>query len=162
VPEEAALIARLASLGKTFVAAESCTAGLVAARAARIPGASAALWGSFVTYQVEAKVRALGVDAVLLARHGAVSRETAEAMARGALERSGADYAVSVTGLAGPDGDGSGTPVGTVWVGVAGRGGAVRAACFRFAGERNAVREAAAGAALEELLRYVDTEGVSA
>jgi PncC family amidohydrolase len=147
------LIAALASASQTLAAAESCTAGLVADRLARVPGASRVFWGSFVVYMADAKTRLLGVDPGLIRRHGAVSRETALAMASGALEKSGAHIAVSVTGLAGPDGDGSGQPVGTVWIGIARRGLPSDAVVRRFAGDRNALRAAAALGAIEELLK---------
>jgi PncC family amidohydrolase len=151
----ALLIETLASASQTLAAAESCTAGLVADRLARVPGASRVFWGSFVAYAVDAKARLLGLDPELIRRHGAVSRETALAMASGALEKSGAHIAVSVTGLAGPDGDGSGQPVGTVWIGIARRGLPPEAVARRFAGDRNAVRSAAAQGAIEELLHRV-------
>jgi PncC family amidohydrolase len=151
----ALLLETLAAASQTLAAAESCTAGLVADRLARIPGASRVFWGSFVTYAADAKERLLGVDPALIRRHGAVSRETALAMASGALEKSGAHIAVSVTGLAGPDGDGSGQPVGTVWIGIARRGLPPEAVACRFAGDRNAVRSAAAGEAIAELLKRV-------
>ncbi|MDR1248464.1 MAG: nicotinamide-nucleotide amidohydrolase family protein [Treponema sp.] len=154
----APLIEALAAASQTLVAAESCTAGLVADRLARIPGASRVFWGSFVTYAADAKERVLGVDPELIRRRGAVSRETALAMASGALEKSGAHMAVSVTGLAGPDGDGSGQPVGTVWIGIARRGLPPEAVVRYFAGDRNAVREAAAAEAIAELLRTIYRE----
>jgi PncC family amidohydrolase len=128
--------------------AESCTAGLVADSIACVPGASNVFWGSFVTYRIEAKVAMLGIDPALLDRYGAVSEETARAMAEGALEKSGADISASVTGLAGPDGDDRGTPIGTVWIAAAIRENdgtcRVRTECFRYQGGRAAVREAAA------------------
>jgi PncC family amidohydrolase len=95
----------------------------------------------------------LGLEEEALNRHGAVSRETALAMAKGALDRSGADMAVSVTGLAGPGGDGSPAPVGTVWIGKAVRGGEPEAVLFRYSGSRNEVRISAAKDALEELIK---------
>jgi PncC family amidohydrolase len=95
----------------------------------------------------------LGLEEEALNRYGAVSRETACAMVKGALERSGADMAVSVTGLAGPGGDGTGTPVGTVWIGTMVRGGEPGAAVFRYSGSRNEVRISAAEDALGELIK---------
>jgi PncC family amidohydrolase len=148
----AALVRRLEGLGKKAAAAESCTAGLAADLIARIPGASRVFWGSFVTYTIDAKIRMLGIDGALIQKFGAVSRETALAMAEGALEKSGADCAFSVTGLAGPGGDGSGLPVGTVWIATALTGGETRASAFRFSGERNEIRAAAAKKAITELL----------
>ncbi len=94
--------------------AESCSGGLLAARITRIPGASAYLAGSIVSYANEAKSELLGVDPALIERHGAVSPEVAEAMAVGALDRFGADVAVSITGIAGPDGGSEEKPVGYV------------------------------------------------
>jgi PncC family amidohydrolase len=126
--------------------AESCTAGLVADSIACIPGASEVFWGSFVTYRVEAKTAMLGISRALIERHGVVSAETARAMAESALKKSGADLSASVTGLAGPDGDDRGTPIGTVWMAVAVRensGSRVRLERFCYGGGRAAVREAA-------------------
>jgi nicotinamide-nucleotide amidase len=94
--------------------AESCSGGLLAARITDVPGASAYMAGSVVSYSNEAKAELLGVDPALIERHGAVSPEVAEAMARGALERFGADVAVSITGIAGPDGGTEEKPVGYV------------------------------------------------
>jgi PncC family amidohydrolase len=151
------LIETLAAASLTLAAAESCTAGLVADSIARVPGASRVFWGSFVTYSVDAKIKLLGIDPGIIRRHGAVSRETARAMAEGALEKSGADVAVSVTGLAGPDGDGSGQRVGTVWIGIARRGaGDAEAVCYQYTGDRSAIRTAAAAAAITELLKRMN------
>jgi nicotinamide-nucleotide amidase len=94
--------------------AESCSGGLLAARITNVPGASAYLAGSVVAYSNDAKVNLLGVDPKLIEKHGAVSSQVAEAMARGALERFDADVAVSVTGIAGPDGGTKDKPVGYV------------------------------------------------
>jgi PncC family amidohydrolase len=151
----AELIETLAASSRTLAAAESCTAGLVADLIARVPGASRVFWGSFVTYSVDAKIQLLGVDADSIRCHGAVSRETAIAMAEGALEKSGADAVVSVTGLAGPDGDGSGQPIGTVWIGIARRGLPGEAVSHRYTGDRNAIRNAAAAGAIAELLKRI-------
>jgi len=148
------LVRRLSVLGKTVAAAESCTAGLAADLIARIPGASRVFWGSFVSYSPEAKIRMLGAEEKTLKQYGTVSRETACAMARGALERSGADYAFSVTGVAGPGGDG-GIPAGTVWIATAQKDNEVRAELFEFRGSRNRVRRKAAEKALDELLKIL-------
>jgi PncC family amidohydrolase len=138
------LIERASAAGFSIALAESCTAGLAADILARIPGASRVFWGSFVCYTPDAKHRMLGIDRDLVGRFGAVSRETALAMARGLAERSGADLAVSVTGLAGPGGDGSATPAGTVWIGRSIRGGEPAAGMYRYDGSRSDVRLAAA------------------
>jgi PncC family amidohydrolase len=150
------LVETLAASSLTLAAAESCTAGLVADLVAQVPGASRVFWGSFVTYSVDAKIKLLGVDPVTIQRHGAVSRETALAMAEGAREKSGADAAVSVTGIAGPDGDGSGQPVGTVWIGIARKGTPAEAVCYCYTGDRNAIRKAAAAGAIAELLKRMN------
>ncbi|MDR2257578.1 MAG: nicotinamide-nucleotide amidohydrolase family protein, partial [Treponema sp.] len=103
-PAEAAaenLVKKLYAASWTLVLAESCTAGLASDLIARIPGASRVLWGSFVCYTVEAKISMLGLNRDLIEKYGAVSRETACAMAEGALEKSGAPLAAAVTGLAG-------------------------------------------------------------
>jgi nicotinamide-nucleotide amidase len=137
---------------RTVAFAESCTAGLASSAFAENPGASQALWGSFVCYTPEAKVSMLGLDGRRLKAHGLVSRETARDMAGAALAKSGADMAAAVTGLAGPSGDGGPCPVGTVWAAAALRGGEARVKEFHFEGGRNEVRLQAAAALLEELL----------
>ena len=100
--------------GRRLGLAESCSGGLLAARITELPGASAYLLGSVVAYSNEAKIELLGVDEALIEAHGAVSPEVAEAMSAGALERFGADVAVSITGIAGPDGGSKEKPVGYV------------------------------------------------
>lgn len=99
--------------------AESCTGGLIIAHLTDIPGSSAMVDCGFVTYSNEAKTAMIGVAEETLAAHGAVSRETALEMASGALARSRAGIALSVTGIAGPDGGSAEKPVGLVWFGVA-------------------------------------------
>ncbi|MDR3161956.1 MAG: nicotinamide-nucleotide amidohydrolase family protein [Spirochaetaceae bacterium] len=153
------LIRRLSAGSLTLAAAESCTAGLVADLLAQIPGASRVFWGSYVCYTAAAKEAMLGVAGDLIRRYGAVSRETALAMAEGALGRSGADLAVAVTGLAGPEGDGSTVPVGTVWIGVKLREGEGRMTRFHYAGSRNEVRLAAALDALRESVQCLKKNG---
>jgi nicotinamide-nucleotide amidase len=100
--------------GHRLALAESCSGGLLAARITNVPGASAYLAGGVVSYSNESKVDLLGVDSELIERHGAVSPQVAEAMATGALERFDADVAVSITGIAGPDGGSEEKPVGYV------------------------------------------------
>jgi nicotinamide-nucleotide amidase len=107
--------------GLMVATAESCTGGLVAAALAEIPGSSDVVDRAFVTYTNDAKETMLGVPAAILGRHGAVSRETAEAMARGAIERSLAHLAVSITGVAGPGGGSAEKPVGLVHLAAADR-----------------------------------------
>lgn len=119
---EAILVARLRDLGLTMATAESCTGGLLAHRVTNVSGSSAAFLQGYVTYANEAKMATLGVDADLLREHGAVSEPVARAMAEQALARSGADLALSTTGIAGPDGGTPDKPVGTVFIGLAQRG----------------------------------------
>jgi nicotinamide-nucleotide amidase len=107
--------------GFTLATAESCTGGLVAAYLTHIAGASDILERGFVTYSNEAKIELLGVDAQIIADHGAVSRQTALAMAAGALWRSRASLSVSVTGIAGPGGGTEEKPVGLVHFAIAKR-----------------------------------------
>jgi PncC family amidohydrolase len=138
---------------RPLVLAESCTAGMVSDLLARIPGASGVLWGSFVCYTAEAKISMLGLDSARLERYGLVSKETACDMALGALEKSGASIAAAVTGIAGPDGDGSAVPTGTVWAAAALRGKGIAAAReYHFTGSRNGIRLKASTAVLEILL----------
>jgi len=152
------LVKELADGRYSLVLAESCTAGLASDLIARVSGASAVLWGSFVCYSPEAKKRMLGIDGAFLEKHGLVSAETAEKMALNALDLADADIAGAVTGLAGPSGDGSGTPVGTVFVGIARKaGGAVKADVkpLFFKGTRAEIRLQAAAAVLDEILKAI-------
>jgi nicotinamide-nucleotide amidase len=105
--------------------AESCTAGLVAGTLTEVPGTSSILDRGYVTYSNEAKHEMLGVPRDILAKHGAVSPQTAEAMVRGVLGHSRVHLAVSITGIAGPDGGSAEKPVGLVFFACAGRGGAL-------------------------------------
>ncbi|MGK2854265.1 MAG: competence/damage-inducible protein A, partial [Microbacteriaceae bacterium] len=127
--------------GRRFATAESCTAGLLAARLADRAGSSAYLTGGVVSYSNEAKVELLGVDAALIAEHGAVSEPVARAMAEGALTRFGADTAVGITGIAGPGGGSAEKPVGTVCFGIALSGRPTLVRTLRLPGGRSDVRE---------------------
>jgi nicotinamide-nucleotide amidase len=131
--------------------AESCTGGLVAAALTAIGGASDVVERGFVAYSKEAKIELLGVPAETIAAHGAVSAEAAAAMARGAVARTPADLAVSITGIAGPRGGTPLKPVGLVYLGVARRDGACRIERRVFPGDRTAIRDAALVFALEML-----------
>ncbi|MFQ5562270.1 MAG: CinA family protein [Parvularculaceae bacterium] len=122
-----AVITRAEAAGVMITAAESCTGGLIAVALTDIAGSSAVVERGFVTYSNEAKIEMLGVSATLIQQHGAVSGEVARAMAAGALARSSADIAVSVTGVAGPTGGTLEKPVGLVWFGLARKGVAARA-----------------------------------
>ncbi|MHB9291786.1 CinA family protein [Hollandina sp. SP2] len=147
------VISRLSAASQTIVLAESCTAGLAADLLVQVPGASRVFWGSYVSYTEAAKIAMLGLDEGILRQYGAVSRETACAMAQGALHRSRADIAVAVTGLAGPEGDGTPVPVGTVWIATVLRRREAQAHVFQYTGSRQGVRRAAAEAVIKELLR---------
>jgi nicotinamide-nucleotide amidase len=136
----------------TVATAESCTGGLVAAALTAVPGSSDVLGYGVVTYANEAKRDLLGVPDAALARHGAVSREVARAMAEGMRQLSSADVAVSITGIAGPGGGSVAKPVGLVWFGLATSDG-VRTERRVFAGGRDLVRERAVDTALMLLLR---------
>ena len=113
-----AVVNRLKEQGLTLATAESCTGGLIGKLLTDVPGASAIYKGGVISYVNEIKRRLLGVEQETLDVCTAVSRETAHEMARGARERLMTDCAVSVTGLAGPDGDGTGRPVGLVYIAV--------------------------------------------
>jgi nicotinamide-nucleotide amidase len=140
--------------GLTLATAESCTGGMVAQRLTSIPGSSAAFVGAIVAYADEVKARQLGVPAEILERHGAISSETAAAMARGAREQLGADLAVAVTGIAGPDGGSDEKPVGLVYLHAAGPDGA-RGVEFVFPGDRESIRRRAAVTALHLVRRLL-------
>jgi nicotinamide-nucleotide amidase len=140
--------------GLTLAAAESCTGGLVAARLTSVPGASEVFRGSVVAYDDGVKMRELDVPDEMLRRHGAVSAEVAEAMAHGALERLGADVAVSVTGIAGPGGGTPEKPVGLVFLHAAGPDGS-RDSRFELPAERDWIRSRSTVAALHLVRRLL-------
>lgn len=128
--------------------AESCTGGLVAAALTAVAGSSSVFDRGFVTYSNEAKTEILGVPKSLIEEHGAVSEPVARAMAEGAIAHSRSDLAVSITGVAGPDGGTAEKPVGLVHFATARRGGQTLAEKRIFAGDRDAIRLAAVAAAL--------------
>ena len=140
--------------GLTIATAESCTGGLVAAALTEIPGSSDVFLGGAVVYANEAKEALVGVPAEVLAAHGAVSEETARAMAAGARKAFGADVAVSITGIAGPDGGTPEKPVGLVHIAVEGPSGTA-ATEVRLPGSREEVRARAATLALHEVRRLL-------
>jgi len=155
------LVKELTERHYTIALAESCTAGLVSDLIARVSGASAVLWGSFVCYSPEAKKRMLGIDGNFLDKHGLVSAETAGEMALNALVLSGAAIGASVTGLAGPLGDGSAAPVGTVFVGIAREVNGEAAAEVKplfFKGNRAEIRMQAAKAVIDKILETMNNE----
>ncbi|AQT80030.1 competence/damage-inducible protein A [Mycolicibacterium litorale] len=145
-------VARLLE-GRRIATAESCTAGLLAARLTDRPGSSAYVAGGVVAYADTVKTDLLGVDPALIASYGAVSQEVAEAMAAGALRRFGADTAVAITGIAGPGGGTPAKPVGTVWFCVALTDGTVVSRSLRLPGERADIRERSTTVALHLLRR---------
>lgn len=140
--------ALLKQRGATLATAESCTGGLIGKMLTDQPGASDFYYGGWITYANEAKIAGLGVNRSMLDEHGAVSEAVARAMATGALARSGADLAISVTGVAGPDGGTPSKPVGTVCFGLAERGGQVISRRSVLPGDREHVRLRAANFAL--------------
>jgi nicotinamide-nucleotide amidase len=136
----------------TLATAESCTGGMVAAALTDIAGSSDVLERGLVSYSNQAKRELLAVPPGLIAQHGAVSAQVAEAMALGALQLAPVDLAVAVTGIAGPGGGTATKPVGLVWFGSGRRGGPIATEHHVFAGDRAAVRLAATRRALELLL----------
>jgi len=151
--------------GWMLTTAESCTGGMIAARCTDLSGSSQWLERGFVSYSNEAKHEMLGVDPALIAQHGAVSAEVAQAMALGALRHSQAQVSLAVTGVAGPTGGSADKPVGTVWFAWAlpsdsgptlGADTAwVKTECVHFKGDRAAVREATLQHALATLLHWL-------
>jgi nicotinamide-nucleotide amidase len=141
--------------GRWIATAESCTAGLVAARLTDRPGSSAYVGGGVVAYSNEAKTELLGVDAGLIEAHGAVSEPVAEAMAAGALRRFGADTAVAITGIAGPEGGTEDKPVGTVCFTVALGDGRSLTRTIRLPGNRADVRDRSTTVAMHLLRRIL-------
>jgi nicotinamide-nucleotide amidase len=137
--------------------AESCTGGLIAACCTDVAGSSDWFDRGFVTYSNAAKTEMLGVDATLIAEHGAVSEPVARAMVQGALQHSAAQVAVSVTGVAGPGGGSPAKPVGTVWMGWATPHGVVTE-LHHFAGDRAQVRAATVQHSLQRLVDLLQAE----
>ena len=140
--------------GKTLATAESCTGGMIGAALTAGPGASKVYKGGIISYWSDVKQELLGVDPEDLKNLGPVSAQVAGSMADGARKALHTDYGISVTGLAGPDGDEFGKPVGTVFVGLSTRSKTV-ARQFRFYGDREDIRNQAARAALEFILEEV-------
>ncbi|TNF59655.1 MAG: CinA family protein [Burkholderiales bacterium] len=143
---------RLRARGQMMATAESCTGGLIAAACTEVSGSSDWFERGLVSYSNRAKTELLGVPAELILRHGAVSEAVARAMAEGARQRSGVDWSVAVTGVAGPSGGSPDKPVGTVWLAWATPSGILAERCH-FNGDRQAVRQATVRHALAVLLR---------
>lgn len=145
---------RLKERGETVSVAESCTGGLIARRLTEIPGSSAYFMEGSVTYSYESKTKTLGVPAELIEKYGAVSAKCAEAMAKGMREYAGTDHAVSVTGIAGPGGGTDEKPVGTVFIGYAGKK-VVKSVKIVLPGDRYLIRWRSSQAALDFLRRQL-------
>lgn len=148
--------AALAAAGWRLVTAESCTGGGIAHRVTDIAGSSDWFDRGFVTYSNAAKHEMLGVPEKTLAEHGAVSAETVEAMALGALQNSEGDVAVAVSGVAGPGGGSADKPVGLVWFAWATRGAAPTVRRVDFDGDRAAVRDGSIRVALEGVIELAE------
>lgn len=154
VDEARALLDKLQRHALLVVTAESCTGGLLCGLLTEIPGASGMVERGLVTYSNAAKTELLGVPAELIDRHGAVSEEVARAMAEGALERAPAHIALSITGIAGPDGGTAEKPIGLVYLGVASRGETTRVRECRFG---NVSRGAIRLASVREAIALMDS-----
>ena len=143
---------RLRHRGEKLAVAESCTGGLLSSWMTEIAGSSDIFLGGVVSYDNRLKQDLLGVPAETLEHHGAVSEETVRCMAHGILEVTGADWGISISGIAGPGGGTSDKPVGLVWIGIGNRSG-IETHRYEFPGDRDAVRERAAVTALSRLLQ---------
>ena len=152
---EAVCSALLLERGLTLATAESCTGGLIARRITALPGASRVYRGGVVSYWTEVKAAVLGVPQEILDAHGAVSEETARAMAEGARRITGADIAVSVTGVAGPDPDERGNPVGLVFIGLATPEGTFCRRTESGRRTRDRIQDLSANHALDMVRRYL-------
>lgn len=148
------LVTELVGAGLTVATAESLTGGLIGATITAVPGASKTYLGGLVVYATALKHSLAGVDQEVLDAHGAVSSQTAEALAAGVRTITGADWAIAVTGVAGPDSQEGHTP-GTVWIGLAGPDGATTASLLSLHGDRQQIRVQTVDAALSELLARV-------
>lgn len=140
---------------RTIAVAESCTGGLISHRLTQVPGASAYVDRGAICYSNQAKADMLGVSMSLIEQHGAVSREVAQAMAKGMRERAGVSVALSVTGIAGPGGATETKPVGLVYVGLDGGAGEPITKEFRFHGDRSVIKQRSSQAALDLLRRWL-------
>ncbi|MBL4702301.1 MAG: competence/damage-inducible protein A [Phycisphaeraceae bacterium] len=146
------LVNMLIKRNLTIVTAESCTGGLIAKRLTDVPGSSSVVKGGWVTYANEMKTQELGVPQNMITEHGAVSEPVALQMAQSARQQADSDFAISVTGIAGPDGGSEDKPVGTVWLAIADRSN-VTARRFAFLGTRQTIRDRAAKMACQ-MLRF--------
>lgn len=151
------VLAALTAAGQSLVTAESLTGGLIGARLTAVPGASRAYLGGLITYATQAKSGLAGVSPELLKEYGAVSPQSAVAMAEGVQRLIGADWAVAVTGVAGPDPQ-EGHQPGEVWIGLVGPKLAPTAIRGDFRGDREQIREATVDAALGAVFSAIDSE----
>ncbi len=149
------LSALLRDKNMKLVTAESCTGGFLAAAMTELPGSSEIFERGFITYSNEAKMELLNVSEQMITANGAVSAQVAEAMAKGALGNSRADIAISITGIAGPDGGSAEKPVGTVYFGHAIKDGEVESAHHVFEGNRDDIRRQATKVALSLLIKIL-------
>jgi nicotinamide-nucleotide amidase len=150
------VVEKLTALGRTVATAESCTGGFVANQLTNVPGSSKVFLAGYVTYANGAKIAALGVDATLIEKHGAVSEPVARHMAEGALEKSGAIFALATTGIAGPDGGSAEKPVGTVFVALAECGVKTLVQHHKFPTDRETFKNLVSQTVLDLLLRRLD------
>ena len=158
VPLAERVCSRLRQRSETLSAAESCTGGWLGREITAMPGASDVFWGGVVTYADAAKTELADVPPELIHVHGAVSEEVAEALAEGIRGRSGTDWAVSITGIAGPAGGSPEKPVGTVWIATTGRSGTTTRSIVAL-GKRDHIRAEAVAGALGLLLACMDAGG---
>ena len=152
---ESVCVSMLKERGATLAAAESCTGGLIAKRVTDVPGASAVFLGGVVSYTNGVKANVLGVPQTMLDEYGAVSEPVARVMAERVRALTGADYALSVTGIAGPDSDERGNPVGLVYIGLASADGTTIKACNFGKRTRDHIRAQAVNTALDMLRRKI-------
>ncbi len=151
----------LAGQKRTVALAESCTGGLIGHRLTQVPGSSAYVDRGVVCYSNQSKIDMLDVPADLVAKHGAVSREVAAAMAKGIRERAGVSVGLSVTGIAGPGGATETKPVGLVYVGLNGGAGGALTTEFRFHGDRSVIKQRSSQAALNLLRLWLIDRGLT-
>jgi nicotinamide-nucleotide amidase len=150
---EEVVVGLLAERGETVATAESCTGGLIASTITDVSGSSAVFHRGYVTYSNEAKSALLGVPAEVIEARGAVSDETVRAMAAGCLDRSGADHAIAVSGIAGPTGGTEEKPAGTVHVAIASRDGGIFSKRYFFPVDRVSFKQRVVRLALDLLRR---------
>ena len=153
------LVARMNGAGLQVATAESCSGGWIAKALTDVPGSSGCFAYGIVSYSNEAKQSLLGVSGETLEQFGAVSEQVVREMAQGALKLSGADFAVAVSGIAGPEGGSADKPVGTVWFAWAVRSGEVQVKQCLLDGDREAVRAGTVALALKKLLDILESRG---